>query len=144
MRLENGTWVLVLDATKALVFENTTDGFDPNLRVVRKEENDEDTAGARARGVDRNEPAPTPKDSDAHRPDEHRFVEDVADQLYKAAHRGRFDRLVVVAGPQHLGTLRQSLHKEVSSRIVAEVQKTLTGHPVDQIERILSQELANA
>lgn len=143
MRLENGTWVLVIDGEKALFFENVTDGQDPNLHVIKKEANDESPAPASAESVDPNE-AKTPQDSDLHRSDEHRFVEDVAQQLYKAAHRGRYSKLVIVAPPKHLGTLRQNLHKEVSSKIVAEIHKTLTGHPVDQIEKILMHELENA
>ncbi|MBP1805560.1 host attachment family protein [Rubellimicrobium aerolatum] len=143
MQLENGTWVLVLDGTKALIFENITDGQDPNLRILRKEENAETPDEEVARGVKRTEPA-TGSTSDTHRSDEHRFVEDLAEQLYTSAHQGKFDRLVVVAGPNHLGTLRAKLHKEVADRIVGEVHKTLTGHPVDQIERIVAQELASA
>ena len=56
MRLENGTWVLVLDGTKALILENVTDGADPSLRVVRKDENDAtdskaiSTTGSRVEG----------------------------------------------------------------------------------------------
>ncbi|EYD77040.1 hypothetical protein Rumeso_01299 [Rubellimicrobium mesophilum DSM 19309] len=145
MRLENGTWVLVVDGAKALVLENLTDGMDPNLRVVRKEENDapdsrgEATTSPDQQGVRRQLDA-----NDYHTFEEHRFAEAMADWLYKAAHRNRFDRLVVVAPPKVLGTLRQSLHKEVASRVVAEVPKTLTGHPVDQIERIVAEELAAA
>jgi len=49
-----------------------------------------------------------------------------------------------VAPPKVLGELRQKLHKEVASRVVGEVHKTLTGHPVDQIERIVAEELKAA
>ena len=35
------------------------------------------------------------------------------------------------------GEMRRKLHKEVADRIIAEVPKTLTGHPVDQIEKLL-------
>ncbi len=143
MQLDNGTWVLVLDGTKALIFENITDGQDPNLRIRRKEENAEVPDQDVARGVKATERA-TGSTSDTHRSDEHRFVEDLAEQLYKSAHQGKFDKLVLVAGPSHIGTLRGKLHKEVTDRVVAEVHKTLTGHPVDQIERILTQELSSA
>ena len=145
MRLENGAWVLVVDGAKALVLENMTDGADPNLRVVRKEENDapdskgEATTGPDQQGIRRQLDATA-----YHTFEEHRFAEEMAAWLYKAAHRNRFAQLVVVAPPKVLGTLRQSFHKEVASRVVAEVPKTLTGHPVDQIERIVADELAAA
>jgi protein required for attachment to host cells len=36
--IKHGTWVLVADGEKALFLENQTDGADPHLKVVRKEE----------------------------------------------------------------------------------------------------------
>jgi protein required for attachment to host cells len=145
MRLENGTWVLVVDGAKALVLENMTDGMDPNLRVVRKEENDapdsrgEATTSPEQQGTRRQLDA-----NDYQTFEENRFAEAMANWLYKAAHRNRFERLVLVAPPRVLGSLRPALHKEVASRVVAEIPKDLTGHPVDQIERIVAEELAAA
>ncbi len=145
MQLENGTWVLVLDGTKALIFENVTDGADPNLRVVRKDENDatdskgESTTGTAQQGIRRQLDA-----SDMHSTTESGFAEEMAEWLYKAAHRGRFQKIVLVAPDKVLGLLRHKLHKEVQAKVVGEVHKTLTGHPVDQIERIVAQELAAA
>ncbi len=145
MQLENGTWVLVLDGTKALIFQNVTDGADPNLQVVRKDENDatdskgESTTGTAQQGIRRQLDA-----SDMHSTTESGFAEEMAEWLYKAAHRGRFQKIVLVAPDKVLGTLRQKLHKEVQAKVVGEVHKTLTGHPVDQIERIVAQELKAA
>jgi protein required for attachment to host cells len=34
--------------------------------------------------------------------------------------------------------LRKHYHKEVSGRLIGELDKDLTGHPVDQIEKILA------
>ncbi|TNC73459.1 host attachment family protein [Rubellimicrobium roseum] len=145
MQLENGTWVLVLDGSKALILENITDGQDPNLRVVRKEENEapdnkgESTTGPAQQGIRRQLDA-----SDYHELTEQGFAEEMAEWLYKAAHRGRFRQIVLVAPDKVIGTLRQKLHKEVADKVVGEVHKTLTGHPVDQIERIVAQELATS
>lgn len=145
MQLENGTWVLVIDGSKALIFENVTDGQDPNLRVVRKDENEapdnkgESTTGPAQQGIRRQLDA-----SDYHESTESGFAEEMAAWLYKAAHRGRFRQIVLVAPDKVIGTLRQKLHKEVADKVVGEVHKTLTGHPVDQIERIVAQELAAA
>ena len=49
--------------------------------------------------------------------------------------------IVLVASPMILGELRDKLHQEVTKRVVAEVDKTLTNHPVDEIEKILQSEL---
>ncbi len=143
MKLDTGTWVLVLDGTKALILENVTDGQDPTLRVVRKDENDSsDSKGESTTGPDHGGDQKKPTANEFHSTTETGFAEEMAEWLYKAAHRGRFDKIVLVAPPKVLGVLRQKLHKEVASRVVGEVHKTLTGHPVDQIERIVAEELA--
>ena len=145
MQLENGTWVMVMDGSKALILRNVTDGQDPNLEVVRKDENEatdnrgESTKSPEQQGTRRQLDA-----SDYHSTTESGFAEEMAEWLYKAAHRGRFQKIVLVAPDKVLGTLRQKLHKEVASKVVGEVHKTLTGHPVDQIERIVADELKAA
>ncbi len=76
-------------------------------------------------------------DTDWHRAQKEKFADDIADRLYRLAHRGDFDKLVIVAPPLVLGEMRRKLHKEVSDRIVGEVPKTLTNHPVYEIEKLL-------
>jgi len=61
----------------------------------------------------------------------------VSEMLYKAAHRGAFDELIIVAPPLVLGELRQQLHKEVGERLLYDVPKELTNHTVDGIEQTL-------
>ena len=75
--------------------------------------------------------------TDWHRIAKERFADEIAERLYKMAHRGDYERIVLVAPPIVLGEMRQKLHKEVIQRVAAEVPKTLTGHPLDQIEKIL-------
>jgi protein required for attachment to host cells len=146
MQLDTGTWVLVLDGTKALILENTTDAANPALRVLRKDENEStDSRGESTTGPSHD--LEDPKRSTAsvtHATTEQGFAQEMAEWLYKAAHKGRFQKLVLVAPPNVLGTLRQKLHKEVSSKVIGEVHKTLTGHPVDQIESIVIAELKAA
>jgi protein required for attachment to host cells len=57
--------------------------------------------------------------------------------LYERAHRGAFEHIALIAPPKTLGELRQALHQEVSDRVIAEVPKTLTNHPIEEIERQL-------
>ncbi len=40
-----------------------------------------------------------------------------------------------------LGALRKELHKEVQDRVVAELDKDLTNHPLDKVEEMLKEEL---
>ncbi|MBM1631564.1 host attachment protein [Sulfitobacter mediterraneus] len=149
-QIDNGTWVLIADGEKALFLENKTDGQDPFLEVFREEEQDnppnrEQAANRPGRFND----GPSVHrsavdDTDWHELAKDRFAHDLADILYKQAHKGRFDKLVIVAPPNTLGELRQELHQEVTQKVIGEVPKTLTNHPIDEIEKIVSTELAAA
>jgi len=44
----------------------------------------------------------------------------------------------VVAPPRALADLRKSLHPDVKKKIIAEIDKDLTKHPIDQIEKHLA------
>ena len=80
-------------------------------------------------------------ETDFHELQKERFAADLADKLYKMAHKGRFERLVLVASPQVLGVMRDHLHKEVSDKVVGEIPKTLTNHPLHEIEKIVASDL---
>lgn len=148
--LTQGTWVLVADSEKALILENTTDAQNPNLKVRRKDEQENPS--------DREQSANRPgrfndgpsvhrsavDDTDWHQLAKERFASDLADRLYKMAHKGKFDRLVLVAAPEVLGELRKNLHKEVADCVVGEVAKNLTNHETSKIEEMVKEALENA
>lgn len=147
-RLSQDAWVLVADGEKALFLKNITDAEDPHLEVVRKEEQDN------PKDIDQsaNRPGRKPDtgvgqvsamdDTDWHELAKERFADELADLLYAQAHKHRFEKIVLVAPPKTLGELRQKMHKEVASRVIAEVPKTLTNHPLNDIEKMLSGEIA--
>lgn len=147
-KLSNGTWVLIADGEKALFLVNQTDGEDPFLEVFREEEqenppNREQAANRRGRFND----GPSVHrsavdDTDWHQLAKDRFASDLADILYKRAHQGAFERLVIVAPAGTLGELRKELHQEVSDKVIGEIPKTLTNHPIEEIEEIVTKELA--
>ena len=146
--LSQNTWVVVADGTKFLIFENVTDAQDPNLSVLRKRE--EENPPDREQKTDRpgrgHDNGPGHKsalaETDFHDQQKARFAVELAALLYRHAHAGTYEKLVVVASPGVLGTLRDNFHKEVVDRIVAEIPKTLTNHPVDEIESIVTTALA--
>lgn len=146
-RLANGTWVLVADGEKALFMVNEGDGDYPVLRVrrVEQQENppDREQSANRPGRVDQSvgPRGSAYQDTDWHALAKERFAAELAEELYKRAHRNEFDRIVLVAPPAILGELRDELHQEVRDRVVGEVSKTLTNHPVDEMERILKSEL---
>jgi protein required for attachment to host cells len=144
IRIPHDTLVFVGDGEKALFLRNKGDAQLLNLVVERVAE--QDNPPTREQGTDRPgrsfASAGTHRsamaETDWHRVAEERFAGDMADRLYKLAHAGRFDRLVVIAPPKVLGNLRKAFHKEVSDRVTAEIPKELTSHPVDQIEKLLA------
>jgi protein required for attachment to host cells len=77
-------------------------------------------------------------ETDWHRIEKERFAKEIAERLYKLAHKGDFKRLVIVAPPLVMGEMRKELHKEVEQRVVGEVAKTLTNHTVSEIEKIVT------
>ena len=146
--LRQNTWIVVADGEKVLYLRNETDGENPNFEVVRKEEQDnpkdiDQSANRPGRvGQSANPGKSAYDDTDWHELAKERFAAELAEDLYQKAHAGAFDRLVLVASPQVLGQLRAELHKEVMARIVGEVDKTLTNHPVHEIEKIVRDEMA--
>lgn len=138
MRVPHDARVLVLDGAKLLFFRNEGDADQLVLKVVDAAEQADpadrdiktDTAGRKPGGH-------TIGEADFHRQAEDRFAADAAETINRAALAGGFDQLIVVAAPRTLGALRPHLHKEAAARIVAEIPKDLTGHPVDRIEAAL-------
>jgi len=139
-RLHEGDRVIVADGAKALILENIGDAERLLLEVVSTRA--QDNPPTRQQGTD--EPGRARDtgmgqrsaiaETDWHRLAKDRFAEDIAEILYKQAHRGRFRRLVIVAAPHVLGALRHRLHAEVAGKVIAEIPETLTNHPVDRIE----------
>ena len=146
--LANGTWVLIADGEKALFMVNRTDGEDPFLEVVREEEQDNPPAGEQAANrPGRFNDGPSVhrsavEDTDWHQLAKERFASELSDILYRRAHAGDFDQIVLVAPPGTLGDLRSELHQEVRNKVIGEVPKTLTNHPMDEIEKIVVKELS--
>ena len=149
-KLIKGTWVVVTDSGKALFMRNLTDGEDPHFEVdgVEEQDNPPDIEQSANRPGRMNDGGPGHKsafdDTDWHELAKDRFATDLSDMLYAEAHKGAFEQLVIVAAPQVLGVLRNDLHQEVTDKIIAEIPKTLTNHPVDEIEKIVKDELKAA
>ncbi len=79
-----------------------------------------------------------PSESSKQQTDEATFAKQLANELYRRAHEGDFEALVLIADPKTLGQIRPGLHKEVKNRMILELAKTLTKSPVKDIEKTLS------
>ena len=144
MRVPHNSYVMVADGRKMLFFRNQGDADLPNLQVVKVEEKENpynrdqasDAPGRAFSSVGNGRSAYD--NTDFHELEESRFAAETADLLKRQAMRGEYEKLFVVAPPKTLGELRKHYHKEVANRLVAEIPKDLTSHPVPEIERIIS------
>ena len=143
IKLKHGIWVLVADGEKALLLKNAGDNKFPNLEVVQIME--QENPPTREQGSDspgRYNDGPSVhrsavEDTDWHRIGKERFADEIADRLYKLAHGGEFDSIVLVAPPMMLGAMRKKLHKEVGDKVTAQIPKTMTNHAIPEIEALL-------
>ena len=141
-------WVAIADGAKALILVNEGTDAEPLLKVLSKSELE--NPPTHAQGTDR--PGRMPDagpgqrsaldETDWHEFEERRFVHEFSARLNEAAQADRFDRLVLVAPPRVLGELRGELDKPVAERLVREIAKDLTKHPVSEIERLIAEEAA--
>ena len=136
--------VFVGDGRKALFLRNKGDEKFPNLvtEQVFVDENPsshEQGTGAAGRAFHSAGSAARSavETTDWHVLEEHRFARSVAEALEGLVRAQRIKESVIVAPPRTLADLRQAFHKDVSQRIVAELNKDLTKLPVDQIEQHL-------
>lgn len=166
MQVPHNAVVCVADGRKVLLLRNEGDEAYPNLTVEKAEERpnpaDRDQKTDAAGGASSTQSgagapavaqggsnhaqgggaqfAPSRgsfEETDFHQLEEDRFAAEVADLLKRRALRNDFDALFVVAPPKALGELRKHYHVEVQHRLKGELDKDLTGHPVDQIEKAL-------
>lgn len=154
MQIPHDGYVLVADGQKMLFFRNEGDETHPNLEVVTASEQSNpmtadqgtDRPGRSAAGMGAKGQGMTPKagrsaysETDFHTLEEERFAADAADMLNKRALANEFDKLLIVAPSSTLGELRKHYYKELEQRLIGEIPKDLTNHPVDQIEKIISE-----
>jgi len=149
--LPQGAWVVIADGEKALILVNEGDAQNINLVLRRKEAQDNPQAQDWATdrpgrmndgmgGPHRSALEPT----DWHQMEKERFASDLADILYKAAHNGSYSGLVIIASRVVLGVLRKELHSEVQDKIILDLPKVLTNHPLDAIEDAVRAALQDA
>lgn len=144
LRIPHNALVFVGDGRKALFLRNDGDEKFPNLKTEKVFE-DENPA-SHEQGSDR--PGHLGKGSqgrraavestDWHDLEEHHFVRRVAAALEQMIRADKAKALVVVAPPKTLADLRDAFHADVKARVMAEIHKDLTKHPVWEIEKHLT------
>ena len=143
MQVPHQAFVVVADGRKMLFFRNEGDAEHPNLVLERVREQDNPASRDQATdapGTSFSSVGPgrsSYQETDFHQLEEDRFAAETADRLKRRALNNDFEKLIVIAPPKTLGELRKHYHKEVADRLIGELDKDLTGHPVDQIETAL-------
>lgn len=145
MQVPHKSFVVVADGEKMLFFRNEGDGEFLKLEVERKRVQDnppsrEQKTDEAGRTFDASGGAGRSayEETDYHELEKTRFAAETAEMLRKRALNNEFENLIIVAPPPTLGELRKHYHKEVEKRLAGEIAKDLTGHPVEQIEKIIT------
>ncbi len=142
--LQPKSWVVVCDGGKALIMQNTGDASGINLKVQETltQPNEPD------REIGADKPGRTHaadglsgsavEETDWHKQAEVEFLKQVASKLDLLVRERDVQRIVIVAPPRALGTLRASLSADVQAAVSAELAKDYINLPVEQIERRLA------
>jgi protein required for attachment to host cells len=144
LRIPHNAFVFVGDGAKALFLRNEGDAQYLNLKTERvftdanppTHEQGTDRPGRAFSSV--GGARSSVGQTDWHKLEEHRFAERVAAMLERIVRERGVEALVVVAPPRALADLRKAFHADVKKKIIAEIDKDLTKHPVDQIEKHLA------
>jgi protein required for attachment to host cells len=140
-KLPHDALVFIGDGRKALFLRNAGDEKFADLRIERvfAEENpptheqgsDRPGRGVESAGTHRRSSI---EQTDWHHLEEHRFAERVAKALEDLVRQRKVPAILIAAPPRTLADLRRVIHSDVKARIIAEVGKDLTKHPVGEIQ----------
>ncbi len=134
---------MVGDGRKALFLRNEGTELTPRLKTEQVFVNDNppnreqgsDQPGRTFASVGRGAAAWS---DDWHTIEEQKFARTIADKLESLAQNKKIPGFIIAALPRTLAELRHSLNGSVKQRIIAELDKDFTGHPVDEIEKHLT------
>jgi len=139
-KLPHDALVFVGDGCKALLLRNAGDEKYLDLRA--EQIFGEKAAPTHEQGTDRpgvavsraqSQRQVSVEQTDWHRLEEERFAERVAKALEDVVRRRRVPAILIAAPPKTLADLRRAFHADVKAKIVAEVGKDLTNHPIGEI-----------
>jgi protein required for attachment to host cells len=144
MIIPHNAFIFVGDGQKALVLRN--DGDAQYLNLKTEEVFTDRNPLTHDQGTDRPGRSHSSVGSgrfsviqtDWHTLEEHRFAHEVAAALEKVVRERGVQSLFIIAPPRALADLRKAFTPDVKKRIVAEINKDLTKHPLDDIENHLA------
>ena len=129
------TWVIVADCRRARIFE--TDRFFSKLEEIHDLFNPRAQLELDARGRGREgsmgvwhglEPKETPHETELKA-----LTQQLSQFLYKSFNEHRFSNMVLIAGPELLGSLRKTLDAQVLASIERSINKDLSRCSSDEL-----------
>ncbi|WP_126172125.1 host attachment protein [Altericroceibacterium xinjiangense] len=135
MKCPHQAHVAIVDGKRFIVMRNVGQIFEPKLEKIAEPELEETNFSAGIRlhdqGTQRTGGSSTDLNEFAH-------GAAAAEWLNAKALSGEIEQLVVIADPRTLGEMRRHYHKQLQSRIVAELAKDLTGESTQVIEQAIA------
>jgi protein required for attachment to host cells len=143
LQVPAGALVMVGDGRKALFLRNK--GAPTHVELATERVLEHPDPPTREQGTDRpgrysgggGAPRSAFEEVDWHQLGEDRFAAEIGGALNRLAYDNKFYHLILVAPPKVLGALRARLNKDTAERVVGEVPKDLTSHPIHEIARTL-------
>ena len=133
MKLPHMAHVAVLDGRSFALFRNDGQIFDPKLSALEQPDLDPTNFSAGVRHQDQlgRMLGRTQLEELAH-------GAAAAEWLNAKAVAGEIENLLIIADPKTLGEMRQHYHSELKSKLVGEIDKTLTGQTSDEICKVIA------
>ncbi|UHS63206.1 host attachment protein [Agrobacterium vaccinii] len=132
MDIPQNTVIAVADGEKLSLFRNEGDAQNVKLKALPEADVDSSKIASGAR---HSSSAANPNDSQQ---EEDGFSAGIADMLNKKVLGGNIKGLIVIAAPRTLGEMRKGYHKSLSDVLLGELDKDLTGHSIQDIEKALA------
>lgn len=127
MMLAKGTIIAVADGEKLNLFRNTGDEQALKLTALPPPAVDGEAGTSGGRQSSSGNP-------DRSQADEDGFSAGTAQLLNREVLNGSIEGLVIIAAPRALGEMRKHYHKALSAKLLGEIAKDLTGHPLAEVE----------
>jgi protein required for attachment to host cells len=129
MKLSHNAHVALVDGESFTLFINRGQIFEPKLELVETPDLKATNFSAGVRHQDQlgQMLGRTQLDELAH-------GAAAAELLNQKAIGGQIEEVLVIADPKTLGEMRQHYHTELRRKLAGEIDKTLTGQPIDKIE----------
>lgn len=137
------TWIVVADSAHARILATTQKVDTPaeiaNLEHQESRLHQQDLVSDKpGRTNDRMGQAQHPMEEPDYREQEREsFASNIVEKLEEGRQQGRFDDLILVAAPNFLGVLRNSLSKPLSKMVAQSLDKNLVDHDEESIRKHL-------